>query len=101
MRWMPEYRQIIIGIGGSATNDGGAGMVQALGAKLTDGKDNQQIAAGGRRAGTASRASTLSELDKRLAGCRIDVACDVTNPLTGPDRVRRRYLGRRKGRRRR
>lgn len=75
-------RQIIIGIGGSATNDGGAGMVQALGAKLLT-KDNQQIAAGGRALESLARID-VSELDKRLAGCRIDVACDVTNPLTGP-----------------
>ncbi|MCF0025516.1 glycerate kinase, partial [Klebsiella michiganensis] len=74
--------QIIIGIGGSATNDGGAGMVQALGAKLLT-KDNQQIAAGGRALESLARID-VSELDKRLAGCRIDVACDVTNPLTGP-----------------
>lgn len=74
--------QIIIGIGGSATNDGGAGMVQALGAKLLT-KDNQQIASGGQALENLARID-VSELDKRLAGCRIDVACDVTNPLTGP-----------------
>ena len=74
--------QIIIGIGGSATNDGGAGMVQALGAKLLT-KDNQQIASGGHALENLARID-VSELDKRLAGCRIDVACDVTNPLTGP-----------------
>ncbi|HEY4467454.1 MAG TPA: glycerate kinase [Klebsiella sp.] len=75
-------RQIIIGIGGSATNDGGAGMVQALGAKLLT-KDNQQIAVGGHALESLARID-VSELDKRLAGCRIDVACDVTNALTGP-----------------
>lgn len=75
-------RQIIIGIGGSATNDGGAGMVQALGAKLLT-RDNQQIGAGGQALESLVRID-VSELDKRLAGCRIDVACDVTNPLTGP-----------------
>ena len=75
-------RQIIIGIGGSATNDGGAGMVQALGAKLLT-RDNQQIGAGGQALESLARID-VSELDKRLAGCRIDVACDVTNPLTGP-----------------
>ncbi|QGN39441.1 glycerate kinase [Klebsiella oxytoca] len=74
--------QIIIGIGGSATNDGGAGMVQALGAKLLT-KDNQQIASGGQALENLARID-VSELDKRLAGCHIDVACDVTNPLTGP-----------------
>ncbi|HBT3205472.1 TPA: glycerate kinase [Klebsiella aerogenes] len=74
--------QIIIGIGGSATNDGGAGMAQALGAKLLS-AGQQQIAPGGGALGTLARID-LSELDPRLADCRIDVACDVTNPLTGP-----------------
>ncbi|ELW9544691.1 glycerate kinase [Klebsiella aerogenes] len=74
--------QIIIGIGGSATNDGGAGMAQALGAKLLS-AGQQQIAPGGGALETLSRID-LSELDPRLADCRIDVACDVTNPLTGP-----------------
>ena len=75
-------RQIIIGIGGSATNDGGAGMAQALGAKLLT-ADGQQIAPGGGALETLARID-LSELDPRLADCRIEVACDVTNPLTGP-----------------
>ncbi|HGP0981495.1 TPA: glycerate kinase [Klebsiella aerogenes] len=74
--------QIIIGIGGSATNDGGAGMAQALGAKLLS-AGQQQIAPGGGALETLARID-LSELDPRLAGCRIDVACDVTNLLTGP-----------------
>ncbi len=74
-------RQIIIGIGGSATNDGGAGMAQALGAKLLTAEASKSPP--GRRAGDAG-AIDLSELDSRLADCRIDVACDVTNPLTGP-----------------
>ncbi|WP_174509757.1 glycerate kinase [Klebsiella oxytoca] len=76
-------QQIIIGIGGSATNDGGAGMVQALGAKLLT-QDNQQIAAGGGALEQLAHID-LSGLDSRLADCRIDVACDVTNPLTGPE----------------
>ncbi|MGG7782236.1 glycerate kinase [Klebsiella aerogenes] len=74
--------QIIIGIGGSATNDGGAGMAQALGAKLLS-AGQQQIAPGGGALETLARID-LSELEPRLADCRIDVACDVTNPLTGP-----------------
>ncbi len=76
-------QQIIIGIGGSATNDGGAGMVQALGGKLLT-ADNQQIAVGGGALEQLARID-LSELDSRLADCRLDVACDVTNPLTGPE----------------
>ena len=75
-------RRFIVGIGGSATNDGGAGMAQALGAKLLT-AEGQQIASGGGALETLARID-LSELDSRLADCRIDVACDVTNPLTGP-----------------
>ncbi len=74
-------RNIIIGIGGSATNDGGAGMVQALGAKLLDEQGNT-IGAGGGELDKLARID-ISGLDKRLAACRIEVACDVTNPLTG------------------
>src|SRR5699024_10460856 len=72
---------ILIGIGGSATNDGGAGMIQSLGGKLLD-KDGNQIPFGG--AGL-SRLKTidLSKLDSRLQDVMIEVACDVSNPLTG------------------
>ncbi|MDF7758482.1 glycerate kinase [Kosakonia cowanii] len=76
-------KHIIIGIGGSATNDGGAGMVQALGAKLLD-EQGKQIAAGGAALESLARID-IGELDRRLAQCRIDVACDVTNPLTGKE----------------
>lgn len=76
-------KHIIIGIGGSATNDGGAGMAQALGAKLLNAQ-GEQIGPGGGELEKVSRID-ISELDKRLAGCRIDVACDVTNPLTGEE----------------
>lgn len=76
-------RRIIIGLGGSATNDGGAGMVQALGAKLLT-QDQQQIAQGGAALAGLMKID-ISELDSRLADCQIDVACDVTNPLTGEE----------------
>lgn len=73
----------IIGIGGSATNDGGAGMLQALGFKLTD-ANNDDISYG------ASGLSVLhnisdSEVPAYLKECQFDVACDVTNPLFGPN----------------
>ena len=74
-------RHILIGIGGSATNDGGAGMVQALGAKLCD-ASGQQIGPGGASLAKLVRID-LSALDGRLRECDIKVACDVTNPLTG------------------
>ncbi|MDM3523069.1 glycerate kinase [Citrobacter sp. Ca225] len=74
---------IIIGLGGSATNDGGAGMVQALGAKLLDARQNE-IGKGGAALDALTRID-ISQLDPRLAACRIKVACDVTNPLTGKE----------------
>ena len=72
---------IIIGIGGSATNDGGAGMVQALGAKLCD-ANGTEIGYGG---GSLNSLNTIdvSGLDPRIKNCAIRVACDVTNPLVG------------------
>ncbi|QCT19668.1 glycerate kinase [Jejubacter calystegiae] len=74
-------RRIIIGIGGSATNDGGAGMVQALGARLLDG-NGREIGPGGGALASLNRID-LTRLDSRLKRCEILVACDVTNPLTG------------------
>lgn len=76
-------KHIIIGIGGSATNDGGAGMVQALGAKLL-GANGQPVGQGGGELANLARID-VSEFDRRLADCRIEVACDVTNPLTGEE----------------
>ncbi|QHW34692.1 glycerate kinase [Paenibacillus rhizovicinus] len=75
-------KRLIITIGGSATNDCGAGMLQALGARLRD-ADGREIGHGG---GELTRVETLdlSELDQRLQEIRISVACDVTNPLVGP-----------------
>lgn len=73
--------EIIIGIGGSATNDGGAGMVQSLGGKLLD-KNGEQIPKGGAGLRELERID-LSEFEPRLAAVRITVASDVDNPLTG------------------
>lgn len=74
-------RHFIIGLGGSATNDGGAGMLQALGAKLLDNNGND-IAMGGAALVNLSEIDT-SSLDPRLSECRFDIACDVSNPLIG------------------
>ncbi|TKU29642.1 glycerate 2-kinase [Citrobacter sp. wls718] len=74
-------QNIIIGIGGSATNDGGAGMVQALGAKLCD-ANGTDIGYGGGCLNSLNTIDILG-LDPRLKTCSIRVACDVTNPLTG------------------
>lgn len=75
------YRHLIIGIGGSATNDGGAGMAQALGASLLDVEGNK-LARGGGALANLSRVD-VSGLDIRLSETKIDVACDVNNPLCG------------------
>lgn len=74
-------KRIIIGIGGSATNDGGAGMASALGVKFLD-KDGEQLIPTG---GNLARLETvdISGLDKRIAETEILVACDVDNPLCG------------------
>lgn len=76
-------QHFIIGIGGSATNDGGAGMVQALGARLLNAQD-EQIGYGGGALPQLARID-ISQLDPRLGQCRFEVACDVTNPLTGDE----------------
>ncbi|MDR0439766.1 MAG: glycerate kinase [Candidatus Accumulibacter sp.] len=75
-------RKIIIGIGGSATNDGGAGMARALGARFLD-EDGQELPDGGAALARLARID-LAGLDPRLQDCRITVACDVDNPLCGP-----------------
>ena len=73
--------KIIIGLGGSATNDGGLGMLSALGVDFLD-KDNQNIVANG--AGLQHiKSINIDGLDTRLASCEILVACDVDNPLCG------------------
>jgi glycerate kinase len=76
------YTQIIIGIGGSATNDGGAGMAQALGFKLLDFHGNP-IGFGGGLLGELHSIDS-SEIQYQLREVQIIVACDVKNPLLGP-----------------
>ncbi|MFP1723250.1 glycerate kinase [Lonsdalea quercina] len=73
--------KIILGIGGSATNDGGAGMAEALGARFFDG-DDKPLPRGGGALGQLQRID-VSGMDPRLAQVEIIVACDVTNPLCG------------------
>lgn len=74
---------IVLGVGGSACTDGGAGMLAALGAKLLDSRD-RPLAPGGAALATVSRI-VLETLDPRLAGTRFTLASDVDNPLLGPD----------------
>ncbi|MGC3790813.1 glycerate kinase [Priestia aryabhattai] len=76
-----KVKHIIIGIGGSATNDGGTGMAKALGAKLLDANGAEIKEGGGSLAQLAS--IDLTNLDSRLAEVKVEVACDVDNPLTG------------------
>lgn len=74
-------KKLLIGIGGSATNDGGAGVVQALGGKLLDKNDNE-LGFGGGELGALEKID-LTHFDSRLKDVVIEVACDVTNPLCG------------------
>ncbi|MBX9137615.1 MULTISPECIES: glycerate kinase [unclassified Clostridium] len=74
-------KKLLIGIGGSATNDGGAGVIQALGGKLLD-KDGNELGFGGGELGKLHNID-LTNFDPRLKDVVVEVACDVNNPLCG------------------
>ncbi len=74
---------VIAGIGGSATNDGGAGMAQALGYRLLDAAGSE-LPRGGAALATLERIDS-SGVDPAWRAIKVMVACDVTNPLTGPE----------------
>lgn len=74
--------RVILAIGGSATNDGGAGAMQALGVGLLD-ENGQPLAPGGLALAKLARID-LSEMDPRLARVSFEIAADVDNPLCGP-----------------
>lgn len=74
-------KKIIIGLGGSATNDGGMGMLTALGVTFTDSEGNLLAGNGANLAKIAD--IDLTKLDNNLQHCEILVACDVDNPLCG------------------
>ena len=76
-------RRLIIGIGGSATNDGGGGMAEALGVRLLD-INGKQISRGGGNLGQLASID-VTGLHPAIAETETVVACDVNNPLTGPD----------------
>ncbi|WP_251547727.1 glycerate kinase family protein [Limosilactobacillus caecicola] len=78
-----HVEKIILGIGGSATNDGGAGMAQALGAKLLDASD-QEVSFGGGALDHLDHID-VSDIDPRIKTTQVLIASDVTNPLTGKD----------------
>ena len=87
-------KKLLIGIGGSSTNDGGAGVVQALGGRLMDEKGNE-LGFGG---GELSKLHTidLTDFDPRLKNIVVEVACDVNNPLCG-DKGASKVFGPQKG----
>ncbi len=76
-------RQFIIGLGGSATNDGGMGLLAALGYKFMDDSGRILEPTGINLPNVA--AIDDSEVDRRLSECRFTAACDVNNPLIGPN----------------
>lgn len=75
-------KRIIVGLGGSATNDAGAGLLQALGVRLLD-KNGNDLAHGGAALANLTTID-ISTMDPALKNVAITAACDVTNPLTGP-----------------
>lgn len=77
-----QVSHIIIGLGGSATNDAGIGMLQALGARCRNAQ-GEEIARGGGALNALAAIDTRG-LDPRLRNVALQVACDVTNPLLGP-----------------
>lgn len=87
-------RTIVFGVGGSATTDGGAGMLTALGARLLD-ADGKPVGPGGAALAELAEAD-LSGLDPRFADVDLVLASDVDNPLTGPKGAPEVY-GRQKG----
>jgi glycerate kinase len=74
--------RLLVGSGGSATNDGGAGMAQAVGVRMLDGQARELGSGGAALAGLARIDAT--RLDRRLTGVTCVAATDVDNPLTGP-----------------
>lgn len=76
-------REIVVGVGGSASTDGGAGMLQALGVRILDAEGND-VAPGGAGLRTAVRVD-LSGLHPAARDAHFEVACDVDNPLLGPN----------------
>jgi glycerate kinase len=83
------YRKMIIGIGGSATNDGGAGMAQALGVKLLD-QEGKEVGFGGGELKKIVKID-ISCMDNHLSGTKVLVASDVNNPLCGPQGASKIY----------
>ena len=81
--------RVLVGIGGSATNDGGTGMARALGARFLD-RRGRDLAQGGGALVNLEHID-MTEIDPRLRNVEVEVACDVDNPLTGPRGASRVY----------
>jgi len=81
------YRDILVGVGGSATVDGGAGALSALGVRFLDAA-GEPLSPGGAALG-ALASIDVDGLDARLEECRVRVACDVDIPMTGPEGPRK------------
>jgi glycerate 2-kinase len=79
---MSGASRVLIGIGGSATNDGGSGMARAIGFRFID-RDGRDLPEGG--AALARLHRIEGQVDPRLVRVQVEVACDVTNPLLGPE----------------
>lgn len=75
------YRKFVVGLGGSATNDGGVGMLQALGFEFLDG-EGKQIPLGAKGLAVLKEIRVKNAL-KELKDCEFEIACDVKNPLCG------------------
>lgn len=82
-------RKIIVGVGGSACTDGGAGLLQALGAHITDAR-GEEIGPGGAGLDDAE-AIDLADALETLAECTVEVACDIRSPLLGPGGAARMF----------
>ncbi|OAA87606.1 glycerate kinase family protein [Clostridium ljungdahlii] len=78
-----NIKKLLVGIGGSSTNDGGVGAIQALGGKFTN-RDGKEIGFGGGELGKIEKID-LTNFDVRLKDVKLEVACDVTNPLCGKE----------------
>jgi glycerate 2-kinase len=81
--------RIIVGVGGSACTDGGAGLLQALGARMLD-AHGSEIGPGGAGLEGLTRID-LSDLHPAIARCSIEVACDIRSPLLGPEGAARMF----------
>ncbi|MBB6673082.1 glycerate kinase [Cohnella nanjingensis] len=82
-------RRMVVGLGGSATNDGGMGMLSALGARFVNGQ-GEELRGFGRDLAAVARID-YAQLDPRLADCTLIAATDVANPLLGPQGATRVY----------